>query len=137
MSHQGPRHSYRQELHNYLQAIYRNSSVLEIPVQHVGGGVWRADVFIYGDLIAQATAMSAADAREAAAARALVQHRGCNSSNGGGRSRWWHRNFQYLLYASLKGKLDHCTRLIGIGAVTCSAIRPRKIYVWSGAKGIN
>ncbi|KZP19326.1 hypothetical protein FIBSPDRAFT_1025556 [Athelia psychrophila] len=77
MSHQGPRHSYRQELHNYLQAIYRNSNVLEIPAQPVSGGVWRADVFIYGNLVAQATAMSAADAREEAAARALLQHRGC------------------------------------------------------------
>ncbi|KZP26374.1 hypothetical protein FIBSPDRAFT_949548 [Athelia psychrophila] len=76
MSHQGPRHSYRQELHNYLQAIYRNSNVLEIPAQPVSGGVWRADVFIYGNLVAQATAMSAADAREEAAARALLQHRG-------------------------------------------------------------
>lgn len=34
----------RQELHNYLQTIYRNSNSLEIPAVPVGGGMWRADV---------------------------------------------------------------------------------------------
>ncbi|KZP26060.1 hypothetical protein FIBSPDRAFT_1041116 [Athelia psychrophila] len=73
---QAPTHSYRQELHNYLQAIYRNSNALEILTEHVGGGVWRADVLIYGALVSQATALNPTVAREAAAARALVHYRG-------------------------------------------------------------
>lgn len=36
--------NFRQELHNYLQEIYRNSNVLSMPVQEIGRGIWRADV---------------------------------------------------------------------------------------------
>ncbi|KZP26729.1 hypothetical protein FIBSPDRAFT_886946 [Athelia psychrophila] len=45
--------SVRQELHSYLQSIYRNSDVLDIPVREVARGVWRADVLINGLLVAQ------------------------------------------------------------------------------------
>ncbi|KZP26061.1 hypothetical protein FIBSPDRAFT_949846 [Athelia psychrophila] len=71
-----PQHSYRLELHNYLQTIYRNSNALEIIVEHLGEGEWRADVLIYGEIVAQATALSPTAAKEVAAARALVHHRG-------------------------------------------------------------
>ncbi|KZP25562.1 hypothetical protein FIBSPDRAFT_855753 [Athelia psychrophila] len=65
-----------QDLHNYFQAIYRNSSVLTISVQEVARCVWRADVYVYGSLYAQATGPTAHAAKEEAAWRALVQHRG-------------------------------------------------------------
>ncbi|KZP30553.1 hypothetical protein FIBSPDRAFT_1038209 [Athelia psychrophila] len=76
MPYKAQRHSYRQELHNYLQTIYRHSNVLDIPAEDVGGGIWRADVLIYGALVAQATGLSPTGAREAAAARALAYYRG-------------------------------------------------------------
>lgn len=34
----------RQELHNYLQHLYRNSSVLDISAREIRKGVWLADV---------------------------------------------------------------------------------------------
>ncbi|KZP26730.1 hypothetical protein FIBSPDRAFT_928415 [Athelia psychrophila] len=71
----------RQELHNYLQALYRKSDVLNIPVQEVNRGVWRADVLIHGSLVVQATGPNAHDAREEGAARALMQHR-----------EWWFKS---------------------------------------------
>ncbi|KZP25566.1 hypothetical protein FIBSPDRAFT_1041397 [Athelia psychrophila] len=75
-SHRQEVRNYRQELHNYLQDIYRNSTALSMPVQEVARGLWRADVLIYGSLLVYATGPSAHDAREAAAAMALMQHRG-------------------------------------------------------------
>ena len=82
----------RQELHNYLQDIYRNSDSLQITTEQLDSNAWKARVFsaspsymliaatddfeVYNQLVAEATANRANAAKEAAAAQALAIWRG-------------------------------------------------------------